>query len=272
MRQLKDLTFLVVDDSQTVRSLVKTAVFTQFGSNRIFTASNGAQAKDILLSKEIDIIISDWEMPKMSGQELLSFVKETKKLCEIPFIMMTTRGGKESVLEAIQNGVSHYVVKPFTTEKLEDAIRRSWTSSRKRKEMRIAGLPQHVLKIATSGQMLDGKIQNISRSGALLDLPYHSALALYSNIRMHISMPLSDNDTIQLCNLAGRIIRLSAHNASDPSDRNCSIALIFDYERCEKKTIDGLNYLIDFLSSSLPKLVKEATLKSSMCDNFTGIS
>ncbi|CUB05172.1 response regulator [Marinomonas fungiae] len=269
---MKDLTFLVVDDSQTVRSLVKTAIFTQFGSNRIFTASNGVQAKDILLSKEVDVIISDWEMPKMSGQELLAFVKKSKKLSKIPFIMMTTRGGKESVLEAIQNGVSHYVVKPFTTEKLEDAIRRSWTSSRKRKEMRYAGLPQHILKIATPEQMLDGRIQNISRSGALLDLPFHSALALFSNIRMHISIPLNDNDTIQLFNLAGRIIRISAHDASDPNNKNCSIALIFDYEKCEQKTKDSLNYLIDFLSSNLPKLVKEATLKSSMCDNFTGIS
>lgn len=256
---MKDLVFLIVDDSQAVRSLVKTAVFSQFGSRNIFTAGNGLQAKDILLSKRVDVIISDWEMPKMSGQELLAFVKQSEKLKDIPFVMMTSRGGKESVLEAIQNGVSHYVIKPFTIEKLEDAVRRSWNSSRQRKETRIAGLPKHRMKISASGKVLDGQIQNISRSGALLDLQFDQAVSLFSELKLHISMTFADATQIQLRNLVGRIIRLEASNSGEAQDRACSVAMVFEYEKCERKTLEALNYLIEAVSSAVPKVVNNPT-------------
>lgn len=253
---MKDLIFLVVDDSQTVRSLVKTAVFSQFGSHHIFTAGNGIQAKEILLSKKVDIIISDWEMPKMSGQELLAFVKHSDKLRDIPFIMMTTRGGKESVLEAIHNGVSHYVVKPFTTEKLEDAVRKSWISARKRREARIAGLPKHALRLGISGHLLEGKLQNISRSGALIAMEFASPLALFASVKMHLSMEVPEHGIVKLQNLIGRIIRLEAQNSEDSSHTGCMAALLFEAEKCESHTIDTLHALIDKVSENLPKMVQ----------------
>lgn len=253
---MQDVVFLVVDDSQTIRSLVKTAVFSQFGSHHIFTAGNGLQAKEILLSRRVDIIISDWEMPKMSGQELLTFVKENDKLKEIPFIMMTTRGGKESVLEAIQNGVSHYVVKPFTTEKLEDAVRRSWISSRKRREARIAGLPKHALRVAVNGQLLDGKVRNISRSGALIAMEYQQALSLFSSAKMHLNMELPDHGLAKVHNLIGRIIRIEAQESQNVNNHGCMMAILFEPEKNEQAVLDKLNFLIDHISASLPKVVE----------------
>lgn len=252
---MNDLVFLVVDDSQAVRSLVKTAVYTQFGTQKIYTAGNGLQAKEILLSKKVDVIISDWEMPKMNGQELLAFVKGSEKLRDIPFIMMTSRDGKESVLHSIQNGVSHYVVKPFTTEKLEGAVRRAWGAFKKQKESRIAGLPKHQMKISTSGKLLDGKIQNISRSGALLDVSFDSVLTLFSQVKVHINMELPGKGLIKAHNLSGRVIRLQAQDGQDFSNTACSVAVIFEHEKCDKSGLESLQTVINFVTESLPKIV-----------------
>ena len=115
---------LVVDDFATMRKIVKN-VLKQIKLDNATEAENGRQALDVLKKEEVDVIISDWNMPEMTGIEFLRACKEDPKIRHIPFIMVTAEAHKESVLEAIKAGVDNYITKPFTSDKLQDAINKA---------------------------------------------------------------------------------------------------------------------------------------------------
>lgn len=112
---------LVVDDSEMTRLVAKNALGA-IKAGDIFEAADGVEALEVLNSKDIDIVFSDWNMPNMTGIELLKEVRV--KWPEMPFVMITTEGSKEHVMEAIQNGVSDYLAKPFTPPSLIQKIKK----------------------------------------------------------------------------------------------------------------------------------------------------
>jgi two-component system chemotaxis response regulator CheY len=114
---------LVVDDFATMRRIVK-GVLKQLGFSDIIEAENGSSALDELKKERVGLIVSDWNMPKMTGLELLKAVREDEKLKSIPFIMVTAEGQKENVLEAVKAGVSNYIVKPFTPETFNEKLQK----------------------------------------------------------------------------------------------------------------------------------------------------
>ena len=121
---------LVVDDFATMRKIVKN-VLKQINLENATEAENGKQALDLLKKEEIDLIISDWNMPEMTGIEFLRACKSDPKISHIPFIMVTAEAHKESVLEAIKAGVDNYITKPFTSDKLQDAINKATAKAAK---------------------------------------------------------------------------------------------------------------------------------------------
>jgi two-component system chemotaxis response regulator CheY len=114
---------LVVDDFATMRRIVK-GVLKQLGFSDIIEAENGTSALDELKKEKVGLIVSDWNMPKMTGLDLLKAVREDEKLKSIPFIMVTAEGQKENVLEAVKSGVSNYIVKPFTPETFNEKLQK----------------------------------------------------------------------------------------------------------------------------------------------------
>ncbi|MDX2348628.1 MAG: response regulator, partial [Nitrospirota bacterium] len=104
---------LVVDDMSTMRRIVKN-VLKQIGFSDMVEAENGQDALSKLKVDDIGLIVSDWNMPVMQGIELLREVRADFELKHIPFLMVTTEAQKENIIEAVQAGVSNYVVKPFT--------------------------------------------------------------------------------------------------------------------------------------------------------------
>jgi len=107
-----------------MRKIVKN-VLKQINIENVVEAENGKHALNVLKSEEVDLIISDWMMPEMTGIEFLKVCKEDEEKKKIPFIMVTAEGQKDSVMEAIKSGVDNYIVKPFTPDKLKDAIDRA---------------------------------------------------------------------------------------------------------------------------------------------------
>ena len=112
---------LVVDDFATMRKIVRN-VLKQINQTDVTEAENGKAALAVLKSEQIGLIISDWVMPEMTGIDFLRACKDDPELKKIPFIMVTAEAQKESVVEAIKGGVDNYIVKPFTPDKLKDAI------------------------------------------------------------------------------------------------------------------------------------------------------
>ncbi len=112
---------LVVDDFSTMRRIVKN-ILRQLGFENIIEADDGETAIAKLETERVDFIISDWNMPKMSGLELLKWVRSHDEFKDLPFLMVTAEAQKENILEAVKAQVSNYIVKPFTAEVLSEKI------------------------------------------------------------------------------------------------------------------------------------------------------
>lgn len=117
----KTMKILVVDDFSTMRRIVKN-ILRQLNFNTIVEADDGSTALDILQKEKIDMVVSDWNMPKMTGLELLKAIRSDDALKDIPFLMVTAEAQQENIIEAVKSGVSNYIVKPFTAETLGQKI------------------------------------------------------------------------------------------------------------------------------------------------------
>lgn len=116
------LTFLVVDDSVTMRRIVINSL-KNIGYEDVVEASDGKEAISRLMTNEaINFVITDWNMPNYSGLDLTKMIRQDPKFANLPILMVTTRGVKEDILQALQAGVNNYIVKPFTPQILKEKI------------------------------------------------------------------------------------------------------------------------------------------------------
>ena len=121
---------LVADDMPTIRDLVK-GQLKNMGFKAIFEAADGEQALQTLVANysagtPIQLVISDWNMPKMTGLEFLKQVRASGQWENLPFVLLTSESERDQVTEAILAGVSQYVVKPFAAKIFEEKLRGVW--------------------------------------------------------------------------------------------------------------------------------------------------
>ncbi|WNV05081.1 response regulator [Candidatus Methylospira mobilis] len=121
---IRETTFLVVDDVSAMRGATRSAL-RHIGADHVLTAPNGAEALKLLKSQPINIVLSDWNMPVMSGIELLAEIRSDPDLYPIPFIMTTAEGYRDRIQRAIDAGVSEILITPYTMELLSERIRRA---------------------------------------------------------------------------------------------------------------------------------------------------
>lgn len=112
---------LVVDDFSTMRRIVKN-ILRQLGMNNVVEADDGTTAWEVLNKDKIDFVVSDWNMPHMTGIELLRKVRASEEFADMPFLMVTAEAQQENIIEAVQAKVSNYIVKPFTAEVMKQKI------------------------------------------------------------------------------------------------------------------------------------------------------
>jgi DNA-binding response OmpR family regulator len=113
---MKALNVLVVDDAAFIRDLIKKAMRDSYPSFKIHEAGDGRKAQGILKSNPIDLVLCDWEMPEMSGLELITWMRAEERYAKTPFMMITSRGERDHVIKAVTAGVSDYIGKPFTRD------------------------------------------------------------------------------------------------------------------------------------------------------------
>lgn len=112
---------LIVDDSPTMRRIVINALKT-FNYTDFLEAGDGAEAMALLETNDFDFVITDWNMPNMTGLELTLAIRGNDKLKHLPILMVTTRGLKTDIIEALKARVNNYVVKPFTPQLLKEKM------------------------------------------------------------------------------------------------------------------------------------------------------
>ncbi|MCG2581389.1 MAG: response regulator [Marinobacter sp.] len=153
---------LVVDDASFVRDLVKRTVRQRFPVIETTDAQNGRRAQSLMSRTVFDLILCDWEMPEMSGLELLQWMRQQPQYEKVPFIMITSRGDKDHVVEAVREGVSEYLGKPFSPDGLSKKIIK--VMGRKLKDV-----------MDHSGKSMEGPADAFKESAALLTQKRESA-------------------------------------------------------------------------------------------------
>jgi two-component system chemotaxis response regulator CheY len=121
MPQASSISVLVVDDQLTMRALIRNAL-QQIGFKDIREAPDGEEALKLMLAKPANLVVSDFNMPRMDGLALLRAVRAHPPIRQTAFIMLTGRADRELVQRAVQFGVNNYCVKPFTVQGLRDKI------------------------------------------------------------------------------------------------------------------------------------------------------
>lgn len=119
-----NLSVLVVDDAKAICTHVTRIVRNAYPKASVVSAFNGREAQKCLEGAQFNIIICDWEMPQMSGLDLLKWVRQQDAYKSVPFLMVTSRGERDYILKAIQAGVSDYLGKPFSAASLETKIQK----------------------------------------------------------------------------------------------------------------------------------------------------
>lgn len=131
----KDIRILVIDDMPSIRDLVKTQL-RSMGYLTLFEAQDGEEGLSVLQKmlsdgEPIQLVISDWNMPKLKGLELLKKVRATSEFKDLPFVLLTSEAEREQVTEAVLSGVSQYIVKPFSAKIFEDKLKTVWDKHKK---------------------------------------------------------------------------------------------------------------------------------------------
>jgi two-component system chemotaxis response regulator CheY len=116
-----NMKILVVDDMATMRRIVKN-ILKQLGFSNTDEAENGQEALQKLRADTFDFVVSDWNMPVMTGIDMLRAIRADEKLKAIPVLMVTAEAQQANLVEAIQAGASNYIVKPFTAEVMQQKL------------------------------------------------------------------------------------------------------------------------------------------------------
>jgi len=223
------LRILVVDDMRTIRNVIVNGIKKTFFNVEIDDAHDGHSAQTKLQKLKFDMIISDWEMPKMSGIELLQWVRKEPALNKIPFIMLTANSSKESIIETMRLGVDAYMIKPFTIEglvaKMSEIINKL---DRREYERFVANSP--VTIHCKEAAPISGNLVDISAGGLFGTFPMVTGLPyILDDVVADIFYETPEGHTAT-ASLKGFVIRLQAAEAFRNSE-HIKIAIKFD-EAC----------------------------------------
>jgi two-component system chemotaxis response regulator CheY len=125
-----NMKFLVVDDFSTMRRIVRN-LLKELGFTNVHEAEDGVDALKKLRAETFEFVVSDWNMPNMTGIDLLREIRKDPALKGLPVLMVTAEAKKENIIEAAQAGASGYVVKPFTAITLDEKLQKIFLTMQK---------------------------------------------------------------------------------------------------------------------------------------------
>jgi len=120
---IESIKILVVDDFATMRKIIKN-LLGQLGYKNVHEADDGSTALVMLEKERFDLIIADWNMPQMSGLNLLKTTRDNENYKNTPFVMVTAEANKNNIVAAIQAGATDYIIKPFNANTLQEKIKK----------------------------------------------------------------------------------------------------------------------------------------------------
>lgn len=157
------LRILLVDDATFIRDMIKKQLRDRIPGVEIYDAADGARGLALFKQNPIDMVLSDWEMPLMTGEELLRHIRGSDGGEAIPFIMISSRGDRDHIIKAIQSGVSDYLSKPFSPDEL---LRKVFKQLK-----RIGKLPQASIRSTATTQGIAAASVDVLTGGRAETMP-----------------------------------------------------------------------------------------------------
>ena len=236
---------LVIDDSSTVRRIITTILRDYLNCKQIIEAADGNEAVQCLKNEgeRIGWIFCDWEMPGLTGDAFLMEVRNYPATQATPFIMITTRADRESLMTAAKAGVDAYVVKPFTATTLIEKVRGILHRNERRQAERVkpSGGPIEV-ELALEGHGGRGVclLIDLSATGALLQVgPGISRGAwIYDRAELNLELPAvkrGDGATRERIRVLARVVRIEAHAMPGHTDEP-GVSMAFQFDKPDKET------------------------------------
>lgn len=205
-----DTVFLVVDDFEPMRKITANQL-RSLGANNILTAPNGLEALRIINGQRVDVVLSDWNMPVMTGLELLKALRTDPKLERLPFIMITAEAERTHIEQAIAHGVTDLLIKPYSPARLANRIEKAMSARTQNRPPRI--LPQPVsdpakggahseVEAATLQRLYKGKANAHERPSILIVDDTPDNLMLLSNLfksEYRIHLAINGEKALKMC-------------------------------------------------------------------------
>ena len=214
---LENTISLVVDDSRTVRRIVASILHEDLGCKQVIQCENAHEAMARILNDEVkvDWIFSGWELEGMSGYEFLEKVRKNPSTAMIPFVMMTSHDDRESILKALNAGVTDYLIKPFTHERFLDDVQRIFALRFRRKHPRYKAKDSNPVEIVfKDGYAYHGNLMDISAKDVLVrtTLFTKGMTQIYDTADLKISM---QGGSVSLNGVLFRMERIMSKDRTD---------------------------------------------------------
>ncbi|MBU0480423.1 MAG: response regulator [Proteobacteria bacterium] len=186
-----DLKVLIIDTTQSIRISSKPILVKEMGfsAENILESNNGRRALDLLQTEEIDLVLCEWDIPEISGIELLKFVRSSNNCHSTEFVFVTSNSDQHNILEAVNCKVSQYIVKPFSTDSFIGKINAALGSKNRRVHKRHSVKSEHDLTVMRADKLLTtGKMINLSKSGVLAKLALFRSITVTDVFDLKISV------------------------------------------------------------------------------------
>jgi len=209
--QKESIKILIVDDPDIISKMIRPTLVKQLGftGQNIIEAHSGRKALEILNTMQIDLVMCEWNIPEISGIELLRIIRKHETLSALPFMMVTSVSDQKCIVQAAQEKVTQYVVKPFTAESFSVNIKQALLSTEQRADKRYQVVKSNELTVSGNGNAFtSGKIINFSKGGLLAKLLVTREITIYDTLELMISMVDSSSGKKLVNSVQGELIRI----------------------------------------------------------------
>lgn len=220
---IAELKVLIVDNSQSIRISSKPILIKEMGfsQDNILETNDGRKALSILQTEDIDLVLCEWDIPEISGIELLKLIRESSNCQATEFVFVTSNSDQHNILKAVNNKVSQYIVKPFNTNSFIEKISGVLSAKNRRTHKRHSVRSEHDLTVMTKDKPLTtGQMVNLSKGGILAKLAVHRGMIIMDIFDLKISIT-GRSGKIYVNTLAGELIRIEKSN--DPGEKQFAL-------------------------------------------------
>lgn len=246
--QKENVKILIVDDPEIISKMIRPILVKQLGfsAQNIIETHSGKKALEILNTIQIDLVLCEWNVPEISGIELLKLVRKHETLATLPFMMVTSVSDQKCILLAAQEKVTQYVVKPFTVESFSVNINQALLPTDQRAHKRYQVNKSNELTVLSNGNAYtSGKMINFSKGGLLAKLFVKREITIYDKLDLMISIIDGPSGKKFTSSVQGELIRIERTADNTPKKIGYYSFVFTNVDPAQKKFLDTIVVLLE---------------------------